>query len=72
MLIHFRQSNDTKIETWITKTAILAAAKTRPGKQRSPGRINILAIRGEQTDTKREGKMSKQNGEEANPNLLEN
>ncbi|KAF3510028.1 hypothetical protein F2Q69_00006774 [Brassica cretica] len=26
MLIHFRKSNDTKIETWITKTAILAAA----------------------------------------------
>ncbi|KAF2609677.1 hypothetical protein F2Q70_00011764 [Brassica cretica] len=72
MLIHFRKSNDTKIETWITKTAILAAAKTWPGKQRSPGRINILAIRSGKTDTKREGQMSKKNGEEANPKLREN
>ena len=72
MLIHFRKSNDTKIETWITETARLAAAKTRPGKQRSPGRINILAIRCGQTDTKRGGQMSKHNGEEANPNLRGN
>ena len=63
MLIHFHKSNDTKIETWITKTTIFAAAKTRPGKQRSRGIINILAIRSGLTDTKREGQMSKQNGE---------
>ncbi|KAF2533060.1 hypothetical protein F2Q70_00029984 [Brassica cretica] len=48
------------------------SAKTRPGKRRSPGRINILAIRSGQTDTKREGQMNKQNGEAANPNLREN